>query len=182
MKNKLVLHQIALIGVLLFLSIWKLFTGGMIFGADMIWWWLGAILGFVIVFADRLVYVLLMNEEPLSRKFGDMFSKGHYLNSMEALLSERHEQKELVMRSALFILVWVILALFAATSVGNPFARGFVLGIGTHLIFDLISDYTGDRRRLGMWFWQVKRELPENEKSVFVWVMAVAYIFLAFTL
>jgi len=182
MKNKVVLHQFVLIGVLVVVTAWKLITGREFLGADLVWWWLGAIIGFLIVFADRLVYILLMRDEPLSKKFGEMFSGGRYLQSVEALMYERYEQKELVMRSALFIFAWVIMAVFAATSVNNPFGRGFILGLGTHLTFDLISDYYGNKERFNLWFWQVKRELPEGEKSLFVLVMAVAFIFLGFIL
>ncbi len=182
MKNKIVWHQVVLIGVMFFLSLWKLFTGRMILGTEMVWWWLGGIAGFMIVFGDRLVHVLLMNDAPLSIKFRETFSGRRFSQSVVELINERHEQKELVMRSALFFLVWAIMAVFAATSVNNFIARGFVLGIGTHLIFDLISDYVSDKPRFNLWFWQVKRELPENEKSLFVGVIAVVYIFLGFTL
>jgi hypothetical protein len=101
---------------------------------------------------------------------------------IKLLLTERYEQKELVMRSAMFLVVWVVLAFFTATSVTNFFARGFVLGIGTHLVFDLIYDYKTDKERLDLWFWQIKRTLEPEEKRWFVLIMGGIYLLLAFNL
>ena len=37
-------------------------------------------------------------------------------------------------RSVLFVVVWVILTILTMTSVANTFSRGFMLGLGTHLV------------------------------------------------
>jgi|SRR3989339_1068396 len=179
MKNKLVWHQIVLLGIVVVLSLLKIISGNMSLGLSMLWWWLGAVIGFLLVFGDRLVHVILMKEEPLSRKIADLFGKGRYIQTAESLVAERHEQKELVMRSALFVIVWIVLAVFTVTSASNTFARGFVLGVGIHLFFDLITDYRWNRERFDLWFWQIKRELPEQEKRIFVWVGTVLFAALA---
>lgn len=118
-----------LFSIFLGLTLLRLLLGQIRLDLNLIWWWLGGVLGFLFVFSDRLVY---------------------------ALVSNREEQKHLVMRSALFVVIWAVLAIFTATSVGTGFPRGFVLGLGTHLIFDLWWDYRSSGREIELWFWQVK--------------------------
>lgn len=127
--NKLVWHQVILFSIFLGLTLLRVLKGQVGFDLNLIWWWLGGMLGFLFVFCDRLVY---------------------------ALVSNREKQKHLVMRSALFMAIWAVLAIFTATSVGTGFPRGFVLGLGTHLVFDLWWDYRFGRRDIELWFWQVK--------------------------
>lgn len=182
MRNKLVWHQVALLGGLALLSLWKIIMGRLPFGLEMMWWWLGAIIGFLIVFLDRFVYVAIMKEEPLSKKYKDELGEGRWAESLKLLVNERHEQKELMMRSALFVLVWIVLAFFTATSTASFLARGFVLGIGIHICFDLISDFVGNKQRFDLWFWQIKREVPRNEKKAFLGIFAILFLVLAFTL
>ncbi len=140
-------------------------------------------MGFVFVFSDRLFNSLVAKpNEVLNVRIKDLFSQGKVTGGLKLLLEERYDQRELVMRSFLFIIVWVILAIFTMTSVTNFFARGFVLGIGIHLIFDLIYDFITDKERLDMWFWQIKRTLEPEEKRWFVVIALVIFIFLAFSL
>lgn len=182
-RNKLWLHQIVLFGVLGLLILWSIFDRSFIFSVSLLWWLLGALVGFVFVFSDRLFNSLVAKpNEVLNVRIKDLFLQGKVTGGLKLLLEERYDQRELVMRSFLFIIVWVILAIFTMTSVTNFFARGFVLGIGIHLIFDLIYDFITDKERLDMWFWQIKRTLEPEEKRWFVVIALVIFIFLAFSL
>ena len=60
-KNKLVLHQIVLFGFLGILVLWSVIRGSFVFNLDLLWWLLGAMLGFLFVFGDRVVYLLVSN-------------------------------------------------------------------------------------------------------------------------
>lgn len=125
MRNKILWHQVVLFSIFLGLTLLRLFSGQIRLDLNLIWWWLGGVLGFLFVFSDRLIYSLMGNRRE-------------------------------VMRSALFIVIWAVLAIFTATSVGTGFPRGVVLGLGTHLIFDLWWDYRAGGRDIELWFWQVK--------------------------
>lgn len=178
-KDKLLLHQYILFGVILVLILIGLLTGNFVFGVDLLWWMLGAVFGFMFVFSDRLINSLLSNpSESLSLRMKDLFGQKKFTEGILLLLEERHEQKELVMRSFLFFVVWVILAFFTITSVNSQFARGLMLGIGTHLMFDFSYDYFWDKDRFNSWFWQIKRTLDENEKKWIVIVLSAIYLFL----
>ena len=177
------MHQIVLFGVLGAIILWNVLSKQFTFDVSLLWWLLGAMIGFLFVFGDRLVYSLVSRpEETLSVQIRELFVRGKIIEGMKLLLAERYDQKELVMRSFLFLVVWAVLAFFTMTSVTNFFARGFVLGIGTHLIFDLIYDYGNDKERLDMWFWQIKRTLEPEEKRWFVIIVGGIYVLLAFNL
>lgn len=182
-KGKLWLHQLVLFGVLGVLVLWSVFTGNFSFNIGLLWWMLGAMIGFLFVFLDRFFYTVLSNpNETLSLRMKELFGQRNYVEGIKLLLAERYDQKELVMRSFLFLIVWIVLAFFTMTSVVNDFARGFMLGIGTHLVFDLIYDFTHDKERLDLWFWQIKRTLEPEEKFWFVIIVSVVYGFIAFGL
>ncbi len=179
-KNKVAIHEFVLFGVFVFLILVKIVTGNFVFGLDLLWWLLGGVIGFLFVFSDRFVYSFLMKpDEALGTRLKDLFGRNKFVEGMITLLNERHEQKELVMRSFLFLVVWLVLALLTVTSVSSAFARGFMLGIGIHLVFDLIYDYFWNHARFDLWFWQIKREVSSEEKRWFVILVPVIFGLLA---
>lgn len=180
MKNKLALHEIVLFGIALLLVLWKLLVGGMRVDLSLLWWLLGMVCGFLFIFLDRFIYSLYSHkEEPLSMKIRELFRTKRYSEGVSFLLNERQEQKELVMRSFLFIGVWVIMSVFTLTSSTNFFARGLMLGIGTHLVFDLSADFFWNKTRFDYWFWQIKRKIGNDEKKWFFGLSILIYVLLA---
>ena len=183
LKGKLWLHQMFLFGVLGVLILWSVLNSTFVFNISLLWWLLGAMIGFLFVFLDRFIYsVVSKPNETLSLRMKELFGQTKFVEGVRLLLIERFDQKELVMRSAMFMVVWIVLAFFTTTSVMNFFARGFMLGIGTHLVFDLAYDFVKDKERLDLWFWHIKRTLEPEEKRIFVVVVGVIYILLAFSL
>lgn len=182
-KGKLWLHQAVLFGMLGLLIIWSVVNGSFVFNLGLLWWLLGAMIGFLFVFFDRFLFTLVSNPSSiLSIKLKEIFSKNNYADEVKLLLAEKYNQRELIMRSFLFVLVYMVLAFFTMTSVVNYFARGLMLGIGTHLIFDLIYDYIYDKERLDGWFWHIKRTLEPEEKRWFVIIVSAVYVLIAFNL
>ncbi len=181
MRDKVSLHQLILFGILLLLILFKVVTGNFVFGLDLLWWLFGAVIGFLFVFTDRFVYSFLMKpDEALGVRLRDLFGQNKFSQGLLTLLNERHEQKELIMRSFLFLVVYLVLALLAVTSVSSSFGRGFILGIGIHLVFDLVYDYFLNKTRFDLWFWQIKREVGSEEKRWFVILISIIFGLLAF--
>ncbi len=175
MRNKLVWHQVVLFATLLLLTAVRFFSRGRVLSDIWLFWWLGAVLGFLFVFFDRLVYALANSEEVGSMKIKELFFRGRIVEALAAAFAEREHQKGLVMRSALFVVIWAVLSVFTATSVDSGLARGFILGIGTHLIFDLAWDYFGGNRDVELWFWHVKK-ITKTEIDWFVRGSLVFYL------
>lgn len=176
-------HEVILLAVLLMLTGWRLWQGSWTLSIDVLKWWLGAILGFLFVFLDRLAAVVMTEpDKVLETKVKEIWGKGKLREGLALLLAERSKQEKLVMRTALFLVVWVVLALLTATSVAGWAARGFVLGIGTHLVFDLVWDYAKERENLSRWFWQSKGNFSEKEMEIFFWLVVVTYVWLGWKL
>lgn len=182
MKNKLLWHQVVLIGVLLLLTGLRLLMGRWAVNMDILWWWLGGILGFIFVFCDRFIHVIVTNpKDAMSLKLKDLWRGGRVAESFALTVTERATQANLVMRSALFTGAWIILGVWAMTSIVNSFSRGFVYGIGLHLIFDLWWDYYIDKNgKIREWFWQIKRTLPDNEIKLFVLITGGAFLIISY--
>ena len=181
--KKIIWHEIVLVSVLLILSGWRLWQGRWVIEVSVLKWWLGAILGFLFVFLDRLAAMAVAEpEKVLEIKLKEVGGKGKMKKGLVSLLTDRGKEDKLIMRTALFLVVWVVLALLSATSVASFGARGFVLGIGTHLVFDLIWDYFKDKERLSRWFWQSKGNFSEKEMEVFFWLIVAAYVLIGWRL
>ena len=181
--KKIIWHEIVLVSVLLILSGWRLWQGRWVIEVSVLKWWLGAILGFLFVFLDRLAAMAVAEPEKiLEIKLKEVGGKGKMKKGLVSLLTDRGKEDKLIMRTALFLVVWVVLALLSATSVASFGARGFVLGIGTHLVFDLIWDYFKDKERLSRWFWQSKGNFSEKEMEVFFWLIVAAYVLIGWRL
>lgn len=181
MRDKLAIHQFVLFGVLVLLIIFKILVKSFVLDLYTLWWLLGAVVGFLFVFTDRFVYSFLVKpEEALGLRLKELFGTGKVIQGIVTLLNERHEQKELIMRSFLFVVVWIVLAILTVTSVSAPFARGLLLGIGIHLVFDLLYDFNFNQERFNLWFWQIKREVSSEEKRWFVLLVGAIFSILAF--
>ena len=182
-QGKLLLHQVVLFGVLLILTGVRLLMGRWEIDLYLLWWWLGALLGFSFIFLDRLYYAFWQHpEETLSIKMKDLIARGELVRGLVSVLEERADQTKLAMRSALFLGAWVVLGIFALTSVGAPFGRGFMLGMGLHLIFDLLADYFDRGRDVRLWFWQIRRELSEPEVRTVVWGFVILFVLIGWGL
>lgn len=178
-EGRLLIHEIILVGVLLLMTGARLLTGFWNLDINIAWWWLGALIGFVFVFLDRIVYAFWQSSDKvMATQLKDIFGRGKFGQGIAMLLLERETQERLIIRSALFLLAWLVLALFAVFSVGNQFGRGFMFGLGVHLVTDLLKDYFGKGRDLNLWFWQIKRVIEPNEKQAVVWGFTILGVLL----
>lgn len=178
--SKLVVHQYWLFGILLLLTGFRFLNGSFSLSVWLLWWWLGAVMGFLFVFLDRLIYAFWQQpDDILSIQLKQLFGQGKIWSGLALALQERTEQKHLVIRSVLFLGIWVLLGFLTLTSTNTVFGRGLMLGIGLHLTFDLLADYFGKGRDLRFWFWQIKREMSQQEMTVVVWGYVILFVLIA---
>ena len=179
-SKKVVWHQVVLFSLMLLLTGWRLMSGEWVMGIGVLWWWLGGVLGFVFVFFDWLIQLMVMEPKRVFDVKLKKALKGENIKTGVAFaLEERQKKSELVMKSAFFLLAWLVLGFFTLSSVASAFSRGFLLGLGTHLMFDLAWDYFKKPEKLDNWFWMIKRSLGMEEKRWFVWVVLVLYSLIA---
>lgn len=158
------------------LLIWRFIFGGAVFSISMLWWSLGVTMGFVFVFADRLIFHLVSEPEKIMGiKMKQLFRQGKLVEGMAVALEERSNDKGLIMRSILFLAIYIVLAFWTMASVPGAWQRGFVLGIGIHLFFDFWWDFAM-KKGVDNWFWQLPIRLSKTEEKVLVFFMSMVGI------
>lgn len=137
-------------------------------------------LGFIFVFFDWLIQLAVLDPTRVfDVKLKEILRVKNIKLGLINVLEEREKKFRLVMKSALFLLVWLVMGIFTLSSVTNSFSRGFMLGLGTHLVFDLLWDYFKDLDKLDNWFWTVKRKLDQSEKKWFVAIVLAGFLLIA---
>lgn len=176
--DKILLHQYVLFGVLSVILLRDVVGGSFVIDLGLLWWLLGAVLGFLFVFIDSFVYGLLTQPNTVwTDKLKSFFNKRVLRRNLEILLQENQETKVQIMRSILFIFVWCVLGILTMSSIASNLSKGFMLGIGTHLVFDFVYDYFYDQKRFELWFWQIKRDMSHQEKrNVMILVVFVYFV------
>ncbi len=136
--------------------------------------WAGGLMGFALTYLDRLIYVYWLHpEDDLSQLIRDHLRQKRWKLALKEMYQRRNEQVKLTTRSAVFVMAWMPLALFAVTSTGSLFAEGLVMGLGLHILYDLWRDQQLDPRALNKkLFWQVKREVSMEEQKKFLYVFS----------
>lgn len=142
----------------------------------------GGLVGWWLLKTDRLVSAYFLEPQTqLSYHIRYLVEKFKPLKLFRLLRERKKEQKRLVFRSAFFQVGWLFLAFFTITSTTSFLAKGMVLGLGLHLLFDEIKDW----RRKGLnfvrdWlFWQIKRTVTLKEAKIFLWIMISGFVFLS---
>lgn len=137
---------------------------------------LGLAVGVYMLFLDRVVYTFSYPKEQLSQYFVWYWKKKQYVSALALLDSRRSEQQKLTFRSALFMIIWVPLALFAVTSTPSLFGKGVVMGLMFHILYDAwrLQRMAPEKLNVRL-FWQVKRQVGYEEQLVFLSVMTVIF-------
>ena len=133
---------------MLLLSLVRLLTGGWLIGINLLWWWLGGILGYGLGVAEDYVYVYKEGKRGSLR----------------------------VVKSALFLLIWVFLGFWSVSSVPSMFGRGLVFGIGAFLGFEFFYDFFYRKENLHLWFYQIKRSFDQREIKIFSYILLFVYV------
>lgn len=143
--------------------------------AEMLGWvgWVaGVVIGVLVLFADRIVYTYSYPGAQISQQFAWYVKEKKYLTALTLLDSRRLEQERLTFRSSLFMAIWVPLSFFALTSTTGLFGKGVVMGLMLHALADSWRLQKAEPRRLHVrLFWLIKRQVTDEERLVFLWIL-----------
>lgn len=146
-----------------------------------IMWIVGVVVGVMILFADRIAYTYSYPGTQISQQFAWYIKEKKYLTALELLDLRRLEQERLTFRSSLFMIIWVPLAFFAITSTTGLFGKGVVMGLMLHILADAWRLQMKDPRRLHVrLFWIIKREVTDEERQVFLYIITALFVFMSF--
>jgi len=138
-------------------------------GFDLIWLWVGAMLGWLFIYVDRLNHVYLTKpDEQLSVYVKHLVTNKRYGEAFILLTNRGGEQRFLMSRSVLFMVAFVPLALFVLTSTASELAAGMVLGIGLHLLLSIAFDWYRFEYLKHWLFWPIKRHFNDTEAKAII--------------
>jgi len=148
------------------------------------WLLIGGVVGWFLAWVDRLVYVYWSHPQTqLSQHVKYRFGKRDIKGGVRLLKQRRSELEELGFRSALFQGAWVLVAVFALTSTTSWFGKALVMGLGLHILVDEWRDYITDKKTLKRWlFWQIKREISDDELKWYLYIMTGLFGWLSWLL
>jgi hypothetical protein len=139
-------------------------------------WMVGVGVGVLVLFIDRVVYTYSYPGTQIAQQFSWYWKQRQYLTALSLLYDRRLEAERLTFRSSLFMAVWVPVAFFALTSTTALFGKGVVMGLMLHILYDSWRLQKMDPRRLHLrLFWLIKREVREEERLVFLWVVTAIF-------
>ena len=72
--------------------------------------------------------------------------------------------------------IWVPLSFFALTSTTGLFGKGVVMGLMLHILADAWRLQKVEPRRLHVrLFWLIKRQITDEERLIFLWVITAIF-------
>lgn len=181
MYSKGINHFIVLSLFLSILSGYRLFTGYWAIELVMLFWLVGAVLGFGLVYFDRLLAFLFYTDEKTAATVSLWLRTLKFKKILEAMNRSRTMEMKLPMRNMFFLVVYLALAFLAGFSSDNSFGRGLIWGMGLHLIFD----YTWDvfvRKSVELWSWGGKLVIGISEAKIVSVGLVIIFGMLSFIL
>ena len=113
--------------------------------------WIGGIIGTVLLDIDHLIYVFFLNTNELTSQRVNFLLKKKEISRIITLLHEtREERKNLVFHTLFFQAVLFVLTFLIISSSTSIFVRGIVLASCLHLSVDQLADFF-DMKHLGNW-------------------------------
>jgi len=103
--------------------------------------WLGGIVGVLLPDIDHFIYVFSRPHEVTSRRVTAMLGRKDYKNTYSLLSETKSERNNLIIHTALFQLIFLVLTFLVITSSGSYFGRGLVIAFSIRLLSEQYSDY-----------------------------------------
>jgi hypothetical protein len=145
---------------------------------NLVFFWVGGLLGTFLLDADHLFYLLWINPHELtSLRAKRLVEQKRFKEALILVWDTRHERIRLPFRNALFQPILYVLCFFILTSTGSLFGAGLVMGMALHLLKDEVEDLLTDKERLKKWlFWQIKGEVSDENQKIFVILMVLVFL------
>lgn len=160
MKKEFIIHFSFLGAFFIFISLMRGW-----FNTNYLIFWLGGLLGTLLIDVDHLIYVYFLKPHELtSQRVDNLLKKRQVKKTFELLTVTRSERTELIFHTAYFQIIFLLFAFLVVTSSGSILGRGLVLAALLHLLIDQVIDYfeTGDIRN---WFKDLPVKLDKKQAN-----------------
>lgn len=177
MKQKIFIYFAFLISFFIFISLVKNWL-------SLGYWpfWLGGVIGMVLPEIDHLVYVFFANpQEVTSQRARFLCGNKQFKNCFWLLVSTTTERTKLIFHTAVFQVIFLVLAFWVVTSSSSILGRGLVLAFGLHLILDQVNQVL-EKGELTSWFWQIPVSPERKQTNIYLIVGILLLLFFGFFL
>lgn len=136
---------------------------------------LGGAVGWLLPVLDKIAYIYILHPEAqISQYLKWQLGKKQFKNFWETLKRRQAELDKLTTRGILFQIVWLVLAIFTATSTTGSFGKAVVMGLGLRVLASEWMEWLKNKEELKRkLFWQIKKEWQNQELK---WYLAVKTI------
>lgn len=141
---------------------------------------IGSLIGWWMPWFDRVAYVFILHPETQVGQYVKyLVTQKRYKEAVKMLRERGDVFDKLTTRSALFGMAWVVLAIFAITSVPSWFGKMLVMCLGLRVIHEQWLEYGKDKLKLKQkLFWQIQREISDKELKWYVYVGVGIFVWL----
>ena len=173
MRKELIVHFTFLVAYFLIVSVYKTLVSPLGIG-DINWFspeyiifWIGGVVGTLLVYVDHFVYALFLRpKEDSSVQARQMLEKSEIRKATSYLVSSHMASDKLVFHNAQFQSLFLTLALFIVTSSNSLLGTGIVLGFLLHLLVDMAHDLT-QTGYFDRWFKQFPLQLTHQQERLY---------------
>lgn len=175
MKKELVIHFSFLFAFFIFVSVFRDW-----FSFRYLPFWLGGILGTLIIDLDHLIYVYFLRPEAeVSQQASNLLQRREIIKTFELLSSTRYERGSLIFHTALFQLLFIVFTLLIVSSSGSILGMGLVLSAYLHLYIDQLIDYL-DTGKIDNWIKDLPIKLDEKQTAGYLAAVGILLLIFGF--
>jgi hypothetical protein len=177
MKKDLLIHFLFMVAFFALIAVAKQW-----FDVKYLPFLIGGVLGMLLPDVDYLINVYLLKpHEEVSQQAASLFSERKVLRSWSMLADNQGKWSEMLLHSANFQVVFVLLAFWVTTSSPSLLGRGLVLAFLLHLLIDEITDFI-EKKDLARWFVGFPLQLTFGERRWYLVVNTVLIVVFGFLL
>lgn len=146
---------------------------------NLIFLWLGGLVGTFLLDIDHLLYTLVIYPQELtSMRTRDLLEDRRFKDMLVLLTNTHDERLKLPFHNALSQLVLYVLCFFVLTSTASLFGAGLVMAMTLHLLKDEFAFLLqGKEEHLRKFiFWQIKGEISFFHQKLFLVLMLLIFL------
>lgn len=140
--------------------------------------WVGALIGYYLPFIDHLFYAYFLRPElDISKNIRKLVSSKKIRNLIIYVEDTSNEREKLIIHTAYFQIVFLLLTFFILTSSGSLFGRGLVYGFSLRLFVEQVLTYfkTG---KIDKWFTDMQVSMDAHKTKVFLYANGLVILLL----
>lgn len=144
---------------------------------NILWIWLGGLLGSVILESDYLFQVFLVQPDlPLSFEVKQLGEKKQYKEALNTLYKRRNEIKTLTFHTIFFQIIFYCFSFFILSSSGSYFGQALVLVVLLRLLKDQFEEIRSNDGLSSVWFSKLNVSLPPASQKIYLGVAILVWL------